>query len=62
MFASTWPWGGQGPTHLFHEVLIFQGLMEGPNRNGDWLGSEMLGKVSGSDTSGGLHGDDGLEL
>ena len=29
---------------------------------GIWLGSEMLGKVSGPDTSGGLHADDGLEL
>ena len=29
---------------------------------GIWLGSEMQGKVSGSDTSGGLHGDDSLEL
>ena len=62
MFASTWPWGARPYATVPQSAHLPGAHGRSKQKWGFGLGLRCRVRHSGSDTSGGLHGDDGLEL
>ena len=62
MFASTWPWGARPYPTVPRSAHLPGAHGRSKQKWGFGLGLRCRVRHSGSDTSGGLHGDDGLDL